>query len=92
MVAILDFPPDPACRAFAFFLNEFMLAQTLIVAFTALNAFLMVVKGRKVGLGKYDWKLLCVAFELPLALNTFFESLKLFGPAGAWYVENVDVI
>jgi len=84
MVRILNFPPDPACRAFAFILEEFVLAQSLMVSFTALNAFIMVVLGKKLGLGSYDWKLLFVAFGTPALFGSICEAFKLLGPSGAW--------
>jgi len=84
MLAILDFPPEAACRAFSFVLNEFVYAQSIIVCFTALNAFIMVVMGKKVGLGTCDWKLVLVAFGVPLVFSIFFESFDLLGPSGTW--------
>jgi hypothetical protein len=84
MVATLAFPPNIACKIFAFCLNEFVLAQTIIVSFTAFNAFVMVVKGRKIRLGSRDWKLLVLAFGTPALFGIAFESAGLFGPYGAW--------
>ena len=52
MFAVRGNPPYDACAAFAFFLNEFVIAQALVVTFTAVNAFVMVVKEKKIPLGK----------------------------------------
>ena len=84
MLADLAFPPRPACKAFAFFLNEFIMAQSIIVSFTAINAYLMVVKGVRINLGIYDWRLTSVAFGLPAAFGIGMELGGLLGPSGPW--------
>ena len=86
MLATLAFPPTVACKIFAFCLNEFVLAQTLIVSFTAFNAFLMVVKGVKIRLGRKDWKLLLMAFGVPALFGIGADAGGLFGPYTAWQV------
>jgi len=89
MLAILNYPPDLACRAFAFIMNEFALAQCSIVGFTAMNAFQLVVLGKKMSLGKYDWKLIVFAFGTPIVVNTVLQALQLMGPAEAWSVKKL---
>lgn len=84
MLAVRGNPPDAACATFAFFLNEFVLAQSLVVVFTALNAFGMVVKQKKIDLGSHDWKLLTVALGVPAAVGVTGEATKYFGPGGMW--------
>ena len=84
MLATRAFPPDAACAAFGFLLNEFVMAQSLIVMFTSINAFMMVVKETKVPLRKYDWNLLVIAFGAPLVLGVILASTEHFGPTGAW--------
>ena len=41
-------PPDDVCATFGFFLNTMTSAVTLLVLFTAVNAFVMVVKSKRV--------------------------------------------
>ena len=84
MLAIRGNPPDAACAAFAFFLNEFVIAQSLIVTFTAINAFVMVVKETKVPLGKYDWGLFAISLGLPFVIGVIGVSTRHFGPSGLW--------
>lgn len=71
-------------RLFAFFLAEFILAQSIIILFTALNAFIMVVKERKIHLGKYDWRLLVAAFGTTAIVLTIGAILQFLGPSGPW--------
>jgi len=84
MLAILSYPPDLACHAFAFIKNEFALAQVSIVGFTAMNSFQLVVMGKKISLGKYDCKLIVFAFGTPIVVNTILAALQIMGPAEAW--------
>ena len=87
MMATRYHPPDVFCAIFAFFLGEFTMAQSLIVCFTAVNAFILVVKEVKVSLGKYDWRLLAAVFGLPAAGLVPAASLGMLGQSGAWYVD-----
>ena len=84
MTAVYDNPPDVICVAFAFFVAEFILGQCLLVSFTAINAFLLVVKETKLSLGRYDWRLLFGAFVLPVAILIPLAVLGMIGPSGAW--------
>ena len=84
MMAVYGHPPDDICVVFSFFLFEFILAQSLLVSFTAVNAFLLVVKEIKVSLGRYDWRLLFGAFVLPATVAIPLAALKWIGPSGAW--------
>ena len=84
MLAVRGNPPDTACAAFGFFVNEFLVAEALIVLFTSINAFMLVVKETKVPLRKYDWNLLVTAFGAPLVPSVILASTKHFGPTGAW--------
>ena len=84
MISVRGHPPDEACAAFAFFLNEFVIAQSLIVAFTAINAFVMVVKNTKIPLGKYDCGLFIVSLGLPLIFGILGLSTGHLGPSESW--------
>lgn len=84
MLVISYHPPDIPCAIFAFILNLFIFSQSLIVVFTAFNAFMMVVKERKVELGKYDWKLLLYAYGIPFSISLAVAIANHWGPSGAW--------
>ena len=84
MLAVTGHPPDAACVYFGFNLNQFVLGQALIVIFTSVNAFVMVVKERKIDLGKYDWKLIVYALGVPFFVGILGVSTGHFGPAGMW--------
>ena len=68
---------------------EFGLAQSMVVTFTGLNAFIMVVKEIKLPLGKYDWRLLLTAFGIPLCFVIVIAGFDYLGPIGPWYVNNI---
>ena len=87
MMATRYHPPDVICAIFAFFLGEFTLVQSFVVCFTAVNAFILVVKEVKVSLGKYDWRLLAFVFGLPAAGLVPAASLGMLGQSGAWCVD-----
>ena len=63
-----------------------LIAQALIILFTALNAFLMVVKQKQIGLGRFDWRLQLVALGAPLLLGIAGLATKHLGPSGMWLV------
>lgn len=78
-------PPDILCRAFAFVLQEFSLAQFIIVLYTAVSACALVVFQVGIKLGGRDWLLLVAAFGVPLMIGAFCIWQKYLGPTGAWY-------
>ena len=84
ILATFDFPPDPVCAALGFLLTWFGFAQTMVVMVIAFNAFVMVVKERRIPYGKYDWKLLLFALGVPLMVCTVTLATGHFGPSGAW--------
>ncbi len=84
MLATSDHPPDAACATFGFFLMEFTLAQTVLVAFTAVNAFYMVVRKTQLGLGSKDWKLMAVGLGMPAAMGVVLGATGHLGPSGMW--------
>ncbi|CAH1784564.1 unnamed protein product [Owenia fusiformis] len=79
-----DHPPDLLCNALAFLLSEFVLAQGLVVSFAAINAMVIVVLGKTIELGRYDWRLVVVALGLPTVWGVVLLVLGVFGPSGAW--------
>lgn len=84
MLIIEYHPPDIFCAAIGFLINEFVVGQSLVVLFTAINAFYMVVKEKKIKLGKYDWKLHMVSFGIPLLLSISIAGINHWGRSGAW--------
>ena len=62
----------------------FVMAQALVVMFTAFNAFYMVVRERKIDLDRYDWKLLSIAIVLPAIVGVTGAGVPFLGQAGAW--------
>lgn len=86
MAAVRGHPPDSVCVPFAYFLAEFILAQAFLISFTAINAFILVVKEKRMNLGTFDWKLLAGAYGIPAIGMTIWAALGWLGPSGAWYV------
>ena len=84
MLATLDHPPDDACIAMAFFVATFFLTQSFMVSFMAFNAFILVVKEKKISLGKGDWRLLLGTVGFPIALMATCAGLRWLGPSGGW--------
>ena len=84
MVATKDYPPDALCRLFAILLLTFILAQSIMVTFTAINCFYMVVMERRFKLGTYDWRLLVPAFGGPLVLGIGAAIPGILGAGPMW--------
>ena len=84
MLAILDHVPDDVCIFFAFMLVWTLNAQALLVVLIAILAFVMVVRGKRIKFGRYDWKLLVYAFGVPLVPAASFSIARWLGPSGAW--------
>ena len=78
-------PPDVACTVLAFFLQEFIFAQWIVVLFTAVSACLLVVFNRKLNLGRCDYRLLVVALGGPLVLGIVGANVHFIGQSGAWW-------
>ena len=84
MMATWNHPPDPVCSGFAFVLAELVLAQALIVLFTALNALCLVVMEKKIPTGRYDWGLLVYSLGPPTVFSSIFLGISYFGQSGPW--------
>ena len=76
-------PPDGLCSMVGFF-NQFMFSQWIVVMCAAVNACSLVVFNRKLDLGRWDWKLIVIAFGIPFVCGVIEVSLGLLGQAGAW--------
>ena len=79
-VRLSGFPPDVTCAVFRFLFNQFDLTQSVIVMFTAFNAFSMIVLNKILATGKYDWKLLLYSFGLPGVTGILGMVAGYFGP------------
>ena len=84
MLVTEDHPPDDICIAMAFFVATFTIVQSFMVSFMAFNAFMLVVKGWKISLGKCDWRFLAVTVVIPMAMVTPCAGLRFLGPSGGW--------
>ena len=84
MLAVRDHPPVVACTIFAFFLHQFIMSQYLVLLIYAVGACSLIVFERKLSFGRRDWRLLVVAFGLPLIVGVIALCLGIFGPSGAW--------
>ena len=84
MVVTLDHPPDAVCTGFAFVLFELVLAQSLVVLFTAVNAMCLVVLEKRVPTGRGDWGLILYALGIPFLFAIAALLTGYLGPAGPW--------
>ncbi|CAH1798004.1 unnamed protein product [Owenia fusiformis] len=84
MIALYDHVPDLPCIILGFLLNEFIFIQAIIVMFIAIGAFVMVVKNKRIPLGRYDWRLLVVSIGFSTVTGIVMVCFDLFGPSGAW--------
>ena len=75
--------PDQLCTTFGFFAAMFIITQSLIISFTAVSAFILVVLGRRVSLGRYDWRL-SLATVVPVIILSPLAGLGWLGPSGGW--------
>ncbi len=84
ILVTLEYPPDGVCTVCGFLLGTFVMAQTVVVMFTALNAFLLVVKEYKMEIGRFDSHLIIVAFGVPAIYHAGLAGFGYLGPSGAW--------
>jgi hypothetical protein len=70
----------------AFVLITAIFSQWLVVIFSAISACSLVVFGKKLNLGRWDWRLLLGTFGSSIAFGGIAWGLKLLGPSGAWLV------
>ncbi|VDI55815.1 Hypothetical predicted protein [Mytilus galloprovincialis] len=67
------------CTIYGVLIMEFLLSQVILNTTTAMYAFNLVIRGRKMPLGKWDAYLLCPAFGIPLVLLTTSAFFNQFG-------------
>ena len=84
MLAVKDHPPPVLCIIFAFFLQTFALAQSLVILYTAISAMTLVVFEKKIGLGRYDWRLIVLTLGVPVIVGIAGALIPFLGPSGAW--------
>ena len=80
MLAAVDHPPDTACSVFSTMLHFCALFQMGVVLFTAVNLCCLVVKERKLKLGKRDWRLLVCVLGVPAVLVSCGLAFEVWGP------------
>ena len=79
-----EFPPEAMCTALGFLLQEFATLQGILVVFTALNAFSLVVREKGFVTGRYDWRLISVAIGMPLMMGITLLVTDMLGPSEVW--------
>ncbi|CAH1790671.1 unnamed protein product [Owenia fusiformis] len=84
MITLYDHVPDLPCTILGFLLNELIFMQAIVVIFTAISAFVLIVKNKKLQLGKYDWRLLTSSIGIPAGIGSVLVQFDLLGPSGAW--------
>ena len=84
MVGFLFLFEDRICATMAYFLLSSSLSQWGVVIFSAVSACSLIVFGKKLNLGRYDWRLLVGTFGLALGVSAVALGLRLLGPSGAW--------
>ena len=84
MLTTKDHPPDRLCIFFAFFVQNFILAQALLVIFTALSTMILVLFEKKVHLGRFDWRLISFTFGIPTVNGIVGSLVPYLGQSGAW--------
>jgi hypothetical protein len=77
---------DNICLPMAFVLVSTIFSQWLVVVFSAISACSLVVFGKKLNLGRWDWRLLIGTFGVAYTLGAIAGGLRLLGPSGAWLV------
>ena len=62
-------PPDAICTAIGFLIHEFIISQAVVVLFMAMSACVQVVFGRRIKLGRWDYRLIALAFGVPFVIG-----------------------
>jgi hypothetical protein len=70
----------------AFVLVSTIFSQWLVVIFSAISACSLVVFGKKLNLGRWDWRLLSGTFGVAYIGGGVAWYMRLLGPSGAWFV------
>ncbi|XP_062595501.1 uncharacterized protein LOC134256848 [Saccostrea cucullata] len=74
--------PIELCEYYGFIMFMFISAQMLLVSLIAINAFALIKFGKKIDLGKYDWKLLSLTFGFPFVECLGITIAHEMGPTG----------
>jgi hypothetical protein len=78
---------DRICAPMAFVLLSSIFSQWLVVMFTAVSACSLIVFGKKLNLGRCDWKLLFGTFGLATGCAGVAWGMNVLGPADVWLVK-----
>ena len=82
-------PPDLFCAVIGAFKTTFVIAQWFVVLFTSISSFSLVVFGKSVKHGRYDWRLLVAVFGVPMVNSIILFFLGLTGQSGTWSVYRI---
>ena len=74
--------PPAVCSFYSFMMFTFVMSQMLCVNVIAINAFFLMYFGKKLNLGKYDYRLLLFMFGVPVTILTISAILDKLGPNG----------
>ena len=74
--------PRELCEMFGFVTAIFSMAQNIVVGIIAINIFMMICLRKNLKFGKWDWKLLVVAFGVPFVTAFVAWTLGHLGPNG----------
>ena len=75
--------PKSLCVVYAFLIVLFTTAQGLLVLVIALNSFSVVILGKSVNFGAYDWRLAAFVFGIPVIESSLAGHLNQLGPNGS---------
>lgn len=75
--------PKSLCVVYAFLIVVFTTAQGLLVLAIALNSFSVVILGKSMNFGAYDWRLAAFVFGIPVIESSLAGSLNQLGPNGS---------
>jgi hypothetical protein len=68
----------------AFVLIGAIFMQWFVIIFTAISACILIVFGKKIPLGRWDWRLLLGTVGLSIICAGLVYGFKVLGPSGAW--------
>ncbi len=70
----------------AYVLLSAIFSQWSVVIFSAVSACSLIVFGKKLPVGRYDWRLLIGTFGLGVTGSSLAWGLNTLGPSGEWLV------
>ena len=77
-------PPYAPCVFMAFILVQMVFGQWLVVSYSSVSAFLLVLFRKRISLGTADWKLLVFVMVPPAVFNIFGIVFGYLGAGPQW--------